>query len=115
MFALVAQDPGPAPKQDAAPASLFSSPLFLPGLLLLFFVVVIWPNIRRQKRDQAALLANVKTGAKVITSAGIVGTVIKAKDGEDEVTIRSEDARLRVLRSSIVRVVGTDDTAEVKA
>ncbi len=115
MLALVAQDPGPAPKADAAPPSLFSSPLMLPALLGLFFFVVIWPNMRRQKRDQAAMLTAVKAGAKVVTSAGIVGTVVKAKDGEDELTIRSEDARLRVLRSSIVRVVGTDDAAEVKA
>jgi len=33
---------------------------------------------------------------------------VKIKDGEDEVVIRSEDSKLKIIRSSIARVVGED-------
>ncbi len=39
---------------------------------------------------------------------------MKLKDGEDEITIRSEDAKLRILRSTVTRVVGEEAT-ETKA
>jgi preprotein translocase subunit YajC len=86
-------------------ASILASPMFLIVLMGLFFFVVILPGQRRQKREQAEMMANLKNGANVVLSGGIVGTIIKANEGEDEIVIRSEDTKLRVLRSSIVRVV----------
>ena len=85
------------------------APLFMIGALILFWVVVVLPASRRQKKEQEQMLATLKRGAKVVTNAGIVGTVVAAKDGEEEITIRSEDTKLRILRSAIVRVVGTDE------
>lgn len=112
MLTLLAQQPGAAPAGGELP--FFANPVFLMVAMGVFFVVVMLPAQRRQAREQAAMLANLKLGAKVITSAGIVGTVVKVKDGEDEITVRSEDAKIRLLRSSVVRVLG-DDPAEVKA
>ena len=57
---------------------------------------------------------NLKPGTKVITASGIVGIIVKAKDGEDELTVKSEDTKLRILRSSIVRVMGSEEVAETK-
>jgi preprotein translocase subunit YajC len=98
-----------APAADPAAAAggggIFGNPLFLVGLMALFFFVVIWPAQRRQKREAAEMLTNMKNGSKVIASGGIVGTIVKIADGDDEVVIRSEDTKLRILRSSIVRVV----------
>lgn len=92
----------------------FANPLFLIVAMGLFFVVVMLPAQRRQAKEQAAMLAALKLGSKIVTSSGIVGTVVKMKDGEDEITIRSEDAKLRILRSSVTRVVG-EETTETKA
>jgi preprotein translocase subunit YajC len=107
---LIAQDAAPAKGGDPNPLTGFL-PL---ALLLLFFLVVWLPGVRRQKREQQAVLASIKPGVKVVTASGIVGSVVKAKDGEDEITIKSEDTRLRVLRSAIARVLGTDEAAESK-
>ena len=112
-FTLLAQDPAPAPKQQPE-VPFYLNPLFLMAMMVLFFFVVMWPAQRRQKREQQAMLSSIKPGVKVITASGIVGSVVKAKDGEDEITIKSEDTRLRVLRSAIARVLGTDETAESK-
>jgi preprotein translocase subunit YajC len=89
-------------------------PMFLIGMMVLFWVIIILPMSRRQKREQQEMLANIKPGVKVVTSAGIIGKVVAAKEGEDEITIRSEDTRLRVLRSSILRVLGTEEAEAAK-
>ena len=103
-FLLFAQDPA-APQQ---PGGLFGSPMFpffLIGLMLLFWVVVILPMSRRQKKEQEQLLANLKRGTKVLTNAGIVATIVTANDGEDEIVIRSEDTKLRIKRNVVVQVL----------
>jgi preprotein translocase subunit YajC len=89
-------------------------PFFLIGLMLLFWMVVILPMSRRQKKEQEQLLANLKRGTKVLTNGGIVGTVVTAKDGEDEIVIRSEDTKLRIKRSVVVQVLGADEAEAAK-
>jgi preprotein translocase subunit YajC len=78
-------------------------------LLALFFLVVLLPAQRRQKREAAARLAKMKPGAKVVLNSGIVGKIVTIKDGEDEIVIKSDDTKLRVLRSAVATVV--DETA----
>ena len=53
-FALIAEDP--APKTDAAqpPGGFFGGPLFMPvmiGMMVLFYLVVILPQSRRQSAN----------------------------------------------------------------
>jgi preprotein translocase subunit YajC len=102
--ALLAQEPAPQPQ-----ASPFSNPMFLMlGLFFLFWVVVILPMSRRQRKAQEQLLSSISRGSKILTKSGIVGTVVTIKDGEDELVIRSEDTKLRIKRAAIEQVLGTD-------
>jgi len=111
-YTLFADDP---PKQAADPGVGFlANPMFLIAAVMLFFLVIAWPAQRRAKKEQAQLLASIKPGTKVVTASGIVGTVVKVKEGEDEITLKSEDTKFRVLRSAVVRVVG-EETAETKS
>jgi len=108
---LFAQAAGDAP-QGGVGSPFF--PMLLIGLMVLFWVVVILPAGRRQRKEQDKMLAALKRGSKVLTSSGIVGTVVTVKDGDDEVVIRSEDARIRVKRSTIQSVIGTDEAEAAK-
>ena len=113
--ALIAEDPTPAPAGKAAgEAPFWANPLFMVAIFGLFFLVVMLPAQRRQKREAAKMLETLKPGSKVITSSGIVGTLVKIKDGGEEAIIRTEDTKLCVLKSTITRVVG-EETAEAKA
>jgi preprotein translocase subunit YajC len=114
--AILAQDPAPkGPAGGEQPATPFwANPLFLVGMMALFFFVVMWPAQRRAKREQANMLANIKPGAKVVLASGIVGTVVKIHDPEGELTIRSDDTKIRVLRTAVASVRG-EESAEVKA
>src|SRR5690348_4267530 len=111
-FTLLAQDPAPAPKQQPE-VPFYLNPLFLMGMLVLFYLVVMLPATRRQKREQQQMLAAVKPGTRIVTTSGIVGKVVRVKEGEDEITVQSEDTKLRVLRSSVARVLG-EESAESK-
>lgn len=100
----------PGPDGKPAPQGGMMGGLFFPlALFALFYFVVIFPMSRRQKKEQANMLSSIKRGSKVALSSGIVGTIQALKDGDDEIVIRSEDAKIRVLRSSITRVLGQDD------
>jgi preprotein translocase subunit YajC len=113
-YLLFAQDGG---GQQQPPGLLPGGPMapfFLIGLMLLFWVVVILPMSRRQKKEQEQMIATLKRGAKVLTNGGIVGTVVTAKDGEDEIVIRSEDTKLRIKRNVVVQVIGSDEAEAAK-
>ena len=92
----------------------YQNPIFLMmGLMLLFFFVVILPAQRRQKREQEKLMSELKKNDEVITAGGIIGIVSSIKEGGDEVTLKIDDnARIRVLRSSIVRINKKEDAKD---
>ena len=111
--ALIAEDPAPQPQPQGGPqGSPFSNPMFLMiGVFMLFWIVVILPMSRRQKKEQEKLLSSVSRGSKILTTSGIVATVVTIKDGEDELVIRSEDTKLRIKRTAIQQVLGAETAA----
>jgi preprotein translocase subunit YajC len=82
-------------------------PMFPILLIMIVMFVFMGRANARQRREQAERLNNLKKNDKVVTMAGIIGVVVAIKEGEDEVTLRVDDAsntRIRVLKSSITRV-----------
>ena len=67
----------------------------------MFYFVLIRPQQKKAK-EHAALLKTVKSGDKVVTSSGIIGTVVTVKD--QIVSIRSSDSKLEVLISSVTEI-----------
>lgn len=114
---LLADDPPaqPAPKGGGGPFDPGMFPLYMIAMFVLLYLVVLRPASRRERERQEQMLAGIKRGAKVVTTAGIIGTVVAAKDGENEITIKSEDTRFRILRSAVVQVLGTDEAEAAKA
>ena len=112
---------GGAPAGQQQPQGLFGGGImaYAPFILIgLFFLVVLLPAQRRQRREAAARLAAMKPGAKVVLNSGIVGKIVTMKDGEDEIVIKSDDTKLRVLKSAVATVVSDETpaaTTEVKS
>ena len=67
----------------------------------MFYFVLIRPQQKKAK-EHAQLLKTVKSGDKVVTSSGIVGTVVNVKD--QIVSIRSSDSKLDVLITSVSEI-----------
>jgi preprotein translocase subunit YajC len=112
VFLLLAEDP---PKQPAAPQSPFGQ-FAIPMLIIgfLWYFLLLRPQLREQ-RSRKDLLTNLKKNDKVVTIGGIIGTVTNLTPDGKEVTLRIEDnAKIRMLRSSIQTVV-TDAKDETPA
>jgi preprotein translocase subunit YajC len=76
--------------------------LFLPLILVMviFYVLMIMPAQRRQKKV-ALMLKNLKNGDKVITNGGMYGTIVGLED--DAVQLRIADqVKIKLARSAIV-------------
>src|SRR5438270_12520512 len=89
----------PAPGQPAPNPLTSVVPLIL--LFVIFYFILIRPQQKKAK-EQAAMLKTVKSGDKVITTSGIIATVITVK--EDSVSIRSADAKLEITKGAIAEI-----------
>jgi preprotein translocase subunit YajC len=103
---------------DPAPQGSLASLLFpLLAMVVLFYFLLIRPQ-RRQQQERMALIGGLKKNDKVLTSAGIIGTVVHINDKEDQVALRIDDnanVRLRVLKSTIVRILTGEEAAKDQA
>jgi len=94
--------------QAQGPAGILSSPLLMMVVVLgIFYVLLILPQQRKQKQLRAMLSA-LKSGDKVVTSGGIYGT-IAGIDGETVILRIADQVKIRVARSAISQVEGTED------
>jgi preprotein translocase subunit YajC len=84
-----------------AQASTGSLVTFLPlvVIMVIFYVMLILPAQRRQKKTQA-MLSELKSGDKVLTTGGIYGTIVGLEP--DAVQLRIADqVKVKVARSAI--------------
>jgi preprotein translocase subunit YajC len=71
-------------------------------IMVIFYVLLILPAQRRQKKTQA-MLSELKTGDKVVTTGGLYGTIV-ALDG-DAVQLRIADqVKVKVARSAVAGI-----------
>jgi preprotein translocase subunit YajC len=76
---------------------------FLPFILM---IVVVWfllirPQRKRQKEQQAMISAMTK-GDRVVTSSGIIGTVVGMNEKDNIVVLKvSDETKIEFLKSSI--------------
>src|SRR5262245_17401091 len=102
-----AQNGGAAGQQGGMYQLLFMGMI----IMAMFYFMLIRPN---QKRDQErrTMLSALKKNDHVVTVGGIKGVVANVKIEEDEVVLKIDEAtgaKLRVVLSSIARVVAADE------
>jgi len=86
--------------------------MLLPLLLIpVLYFMMIRPQ-QKQRKEQEALIKNVKTGDKILMSNGIYGIVSNVKDKTLMVKI-AENVKVEVLKSAVGSVV--QKSAEVEA
>ena len=77
----------------------------------IFYFLLIRPQ-RRQQEQHKQLLASLQRGDRVVTSSGIIGEVVHIKD--DEVTIRSGEAKFVITRSAVAQITNRTTAIEAK-
>ena len=94
--------------QAQGSSGLLGSPIFLIVIpVAIFYFLVILPQNRQRKKVQA-MLAALKSGDKVVTSGGIYGTVAGI-DGDAVILRIADQVKIRVARSAIAQVEGSED------
>lgn len=80
----------------------------LPAVLILgiFYVVLLLPMRRRQKKVQE-FLAALKAGDRIVTSGGIFGTIIKVEEDHLKIEI-AERVRVDISRNAVVGYQGQE-------
>jgi len=103
-----------AQSEESTGGSIISF-LFLPGILLLLYFIMIRPQRRRmraQAEAAAQLQAAIGVGSEVVTVSGIYGT-ITGEDGDDVLWLQiDDDVQIRIARTAIQKLVNDDDDAD---
>src|SRR5688572_16733240 len=98
--ALLAQA-APPPTQPSPSAGMAQTLGLMVVMGLAMYFLMFRPQ-QTKAREHAAMFKTMKNGDKVVTNSGILGTIIGIKD--NTVSIRSADAKLEVLKSSVTEI-----------
>jgi len=80
--------------------------LFAPYILIgLVFYFLLFMPMQKQKKRQAEMLANLKSGDVVITSGGITGTITAVDSDTIVIRVKPDNLKLQFARSSVSTLV----------
>jgi preprotein translocase subunit YajC len=102
---LLAADPG-------AGGALSQFLLLFAPLFAIWYFLVIRPQ-QQQRRKTQEMLANLKSGDRVVTSGGIHGTIISFRNGVVQLQIASQ-VKVDVARSAITGIVTEETSGDAK-
>ena len=89
---------------------LLGNPIIvLPFILLAFWFFILLPKQRQERKQRDELMNNLKRNDKVMTSAGIIGIVNSVSEKGDEVVLKIEEGKMRLLKSQIIKVFTGDE------
>jgi preprotein translocase subunit YajC len=83
-------------------------------ILAIFYLLLILPQQRRQKKWQQ-MLNELKTGDKVVTSGGLHGTIIALRDDYLHLRVPPDNLRIEVSRASISSVITGEEPNKAAA
>ncbi|MDB4650893.1 preprotein translocase subunit YajC, partial [Pirellulaceae bacterium] len=98
--------------------SLFGGNFWLPMLIIGgVYVLIMMVMPRNDQKKNKEMLSSLKKNDRVITAGGIFGTVMTARKEDPFVTLRideSTNTRIKVLKTSISRVITGDEKSSDK-
>ena len=76
-------------------------------IFALFYFMMIRPQMKKEKQRKK-MIADIKSGDRIIFSGGILGTVVNMKDQIFSVKI-AENVKIEIARGSVIRVLQKDE------
>ena len=77
-------------------------------MVAIFYFLIFLP-MRRQQRNQKQLLKSLENGQTVVTSGGIIGTIVAVNDDTLILRIKPDNLKIQVARSAVTSVVAGDE------
>ncbi|MCC7156055.1 MAG: preprotein translocase subunit YajC [Bryobacterales bacterium] len=82
--------------------------MMLPYLLIfvIFYFLILRP-MQKQKKDQQRMLSELKNGDVVLTSGGIIGTILTINTDDESLVIRvkPDNIKVQIARASVQSLV----------
>jgi preprotein translocase subunit YajC len=94
---------------QAAGGQFGGSLIFMVAIFAVFYFLMILPQQRRQKKWQA-MLGELKSGDKVVTTGGIRGVVFSVKDDALVLRVAPDNIKLEVTRQAIASVITEENS-----
>lgn len=83
--------------------------LFAPYILIgVVFYFLLFMPMQRQKKKQAQMLAELKSGDVVVTSGGVTGTITAVDNDTIVLRIKPDNVKLQFARSSVSTLVSLE-------
>lgn len=79
------------------------------AFIAIIYFLILRPKIQQEKRHRERLAA-LKKGDRVVTVGGLIGEIVHLKD--DQVTLKTGEARVLVQRDRIADVTGEPPAAQ---
>jgi preprotein translocase subunit YajC len=95
-----------------SPAASFLSGLLPIIIMIAIFYFLIFMPMRRHQRNQKEMLKSLQNGQTVLTSGGIIGTIIAVNDDTLILRIKPDNLKIQVARSAVTSVVSNDESAK---
>lgn len=83
---------------------------FLPLVVILaiFYLLVFMP-MQKQRRQQATMLKELKNGQLVLTTGGIVGSIVSINEDDTLILrIKPDNIKIQVARSAVASLVAEE-------
>ncbi|MGB6945471.1 MAG: preprotein translocase subunit YajC [Bryobacteraceae bacterium] len=80
--------------------------LLLPLALVAIFYLLVFMPMQRQKKQQQQMLKTLENGSQVLTTGGIIGTIVSVNP-DDTLTLRvkPDNLKLQVARSAVASLI----------
>jgi preprotein translocase subunit YajC len=84
-------------------------------LMVVIFYLVLFLPMRRRQRKLEAMLSGLKNGDRVVTSGGLMGTIVGVGD-DNSVTIRikPDNVKLQFARSAVTGLLNEEQEQQQK-
>ncbi len=109
---LFAQAAGKPP--TATDGGLFQMLIMFLPLILLFYLIVLRPQ-QKQEQKRRKMIDALKPNDRVLTAAGIYGTVVRIDSENNRIVLRCDDTKLTFTRSSIAEVLSGGESKDKSA
>src|SRR5919199_4860599 len=92
-----------------SPTNSFLTGILPIVLMIAIFYFLVFMPMRRQQKNQKEMIKALQNGQTVLTSGGIIGTIVAVNDDTLILRIKPDNLKLQVARSAVTSVVTADD------
>ena len=100
--------------ESVGAAGMSSSIIMLVAMLAIFYFMLIRPENKR-KKEAEQMRNSVKTGDKIVTIGGIVGTVVNVKDNKLVIETGADQVRIELAKWAISSNESAAEAAQAAA